>query len=327
MSVARLFDGYLAIDWSARSLPSPAKPTRDALWVAEGQVPGNGLISEEETYWRTRSACLAYLRERLLEHASHERKVFVGFDFCFGYPCGYAAALGLRGDAQPWRLLWDELGRLVRDALSNGNNRFAVANELNFRCGGAKPGPLWGHPVGVRLRSIPPTSPAFPYRLPSGTALAQFRWAERWARGVQPAWKLYGSGSVGGQTLLGIPAVSRLRNDLTLAPISRVWPFETGFTAAPTPDAGPCILYAEIYPGLLPKDAIDPALPIRDQAQVRAMVRWFADLDAVGSLGRLFAAPDDLPPEAQVLCVREEGWILGANKKQRAQIAKKEERS
>lgn len=327
MSAPRLFDVYFAVDWSARSQPSPPKPTRDALWVAEGQAPGKGVIAQHETYWRTRSACLAHLRERLLEHANNRRRVFVGFDFCFGYPDGYAATLGLCGDTSPWRLLWDELHRLIRDAPTNGNNRFAVASELNARCGGAVPGPLWGHPVGVSLQHLSATRPAFPYPLPSGAALAEFRRAERWARGAQPVWKLAGSGSVGGQTLLGIPAVCRLRDDSVLAPISRVWPFETGFSANPTPEAGPCIVYAEMYPGLIPQTLLDTTAPIRDQAQVRAMVRWLTDLDAAGALGKLFSAPDDLPPEAQALCVQEEGWILGANRIQRAQITKKEERS
>jgi precorrin-8X/cobalt-precorrin-8 methylmutase len=259
----------------------------------------------------------------LLEHTRNDRRVFVGFDFCFGYPGGYAAALGLRGDAPPWRLLWDELSHLICDTSTNENNRFAVANELNMRCGGATPGPFWGHPVGVYLRNIPQTSPTFPYQLSSGAALARFRRTEQWARGVQPAWKLYGSGSVGGQTLLGIPAVSRLRDDPTLASISQVWPFETGFTATPTPDAGSCIICAEIYPGLLPKDVIDQTLPIRDQAQVRAMVRWLADLDAAGNLGKFFAVPDGLLPEAQTLCVREEGWILGADKDKEWRLRRK----
>ena len=101
-------------------------------------------------------------------------------------------------------------------------------------------------------------------------------------RGVQPVWKLLGSGSVGGQTLLGIPALCRLRADPALAAVSRVWPFETGFTTTPAPPDGPCIVHAEIWPGLGP-DPLDPALTIRDQAQVRAVVRWLAGLERGGA--------------------------------------------
>lgn len=35
MSKPHLFDVYLAVDWSARSQPSPPKPARDALWITK----------------------------------------------------------------------------------------------------------------------------------------------------------------------------------------------------------------------------------------------------------------------------------------------------
>jgi hypothetical protein len=50
---------------------------------------------------------------------------------------------------------------------------------------------------------------------------------------MQPIWKLFGNGSVGGQALLGIPRLSALRNDEVLEPVFRVWPFETGFERCP----------------------------------------------------------------------------------------------
>jgi hypothetical protein len=128
---------------------------------------------------------------------------------------------------------------------------------------------------------------------------------------VQPVWKLYGVGSVGGQALIGIPAVLRLRSDPMLASVSRIWSFETGFTPAPTSEQGPAIIYAEIWPGLVP-DPLDPSIAIRDQAQVRAVVRWLAHLDTSNRLGALFVAPPDLPPEALARCQTEEGWILGS---------------
>ncbi|HEY7354846.1 MAG TPA: hypothetical protein VH590_00225, partial [Ktedonobacterales bacterium] len=53
-------------------------------------------------------------------------------------------------------------------------------------------------------------------------------------------------------------------------------------------------------------------VPIRDQAQVRAMVRWLADLDAANQLSRLFIAPGGLSASALAACVAEEGWVLGA---------------
>ncbi len=308
----RLFDVYIAVDWSARSVPGPARPTRDALWVAEAlALEVDTAEHSGETYWRTRQACLAHLRTRLRHHMQHERCLLIGFDFCFGYPSGFAAALGLAGDAPPWRRIWDELTSMVEDSPTNANNRFAVAAALNRRCTGPAPGPLWGRPVGDGTPLLPATSPRFPYQTKQGLMLEQFRQTERCGTGGQPIWKLYGSGSVGGQTLLGIPAVCRLRDDPEFAAISRVWPFETGFTPTPLSGQRPGIIYAEIYPALA-THRLDPALSIRDQAQVRAMVRWLADLDAANRLSHLFMAPDGLPAAALAACVAEEGWMLGA---------------
>ncbi len=313
----RLFDVCIAVDWSARSVPGPARPTRDALWVAEHVAAGAD--AEEcsgETYWRTRQACLAHIRARLRHHVQQGQRILLSFDFCYGYPAGYAAALGLTDDAPPWRRIWNEITKLAQDSPTNGNNRFAVAAILNKRCAGLIPGPLWGCPVESSAPFLPTKRPGFPYQARTGLVLEQFRQTERCGTGGQPVWKLYGSGSVGGQTLVGIPAVCRLRYDPEFAAISQVWPFETGFTPTPIPSQGPAILHAEIYPGLV-AHRLDDTLPIRDQALVRALVRWLADLDTESRLSRLFMGPDHLPAPALAACVEEEGWILGASHSRR----------
>ncbi len=306
----RLFDAYLAVDWSARSKPSPAAPAQDALWVGEAFAPGvASSATTGETYWRTRHACVDYLRARLLEHIQAGRRVFIGCDFPYGYPAGFAEALGLSGHDSPARRIWNELTRLIADDASNANNRFVVADALNVRCGGSTPGPFWGCPAGVTSPKLLPISPRYPYQTRAGPALERLRLTERIARGTQPAWKLYGTGSAGGQALLGIPAICRLRDDPALASVSAVWPFETGFTARPTPENGPAILHAEIWPGLV-ANQLDAALPIRDQAQVRAMVRWLARLDEAGQLGALFNPPAAIFSGMASRCIEEEGWIL-----------------
>lgn len=308
----RLFDAYLAVDWSARSRPSPAAPTRDALWVGEATLEAQPAdLRITASYWRTRHACIAHVRARLLSHLAAGRRVLVGFDFPYGYPAGYAGALDLGGPAPPWRRIWDALAGLIVDGATNANNRFAVAAGLNVRCGPPGPGPLWGCPPAACAPSLAPTSPGYPYVVASGRSLARIRRTEARAPGTQPAWKLLGQGSVGGQALLGIPYVRALRDDPVLAPTGRVWPFETGFTATPTAPGGPAIVHAEIWPGIVP-GPLDPAIPIRDEAQVRAVVAWFAARDAAGTLGALFAPPPGLTPADLIVCREEEGWLLGA---------------
>src|SRR5258708_3509463 len=168
----RLFDVYIAVDWSARNMPSSATPSRDALWVGERLASGIADSGElGETYWRTRQMCITYVRSRLLHHASLGRRVFLGFDFPYGYPTGYAASLGLNGNAPPWRQIWSELGRLIVDNPDNSNNRFIVAAALNANCGDPIPGPLWGCPVGTSLPFLAPTSPGYPYPVREGLTL------------------------------------------------------------------------------------------------------------------------------------------------------------
>ncbi len=309
----RLFDVYIAVDWSARSRPSPPRPSPDSVWVGERLAPH---LSDEtgigEAYWRTRHAGRSYLRDRLLHHVKHNRRVFIGLDFPYGYPSRFSSALDLNGDAPPWRLIWNELTRLIVDNEDNSNNRFDVADELNSRCGGPTPGPLWGHPVGRNYAALGIRGPApgYPYPVRPGLALERLRWADRREKRVQPIWKLFGNGSVGSQCLVGIPTVCRLRDDPDLSAVSRVWPFETGFTSRPTPAQGPFILHVEIWPGIVP-GPLDASIAIRDQAQVRAMVDWLSQLDDEGRLGALFDTPDNLSPEAIQACVEEEGWIIG----------------
>ncbi len=51
---------------------------------------------------------------------------------------------------------------------------------------------------------------------------------------------------------------------------------------------------------------------IADRAHVRAMVAWCALQDSAGTLPQRLLPPPQLSQEQLVQCVREEGWILGA---------------
>ena len=317
----RLFDVYIAVDWSARSVPSPRKQTRDAIWVAEALAEDSTGDAPpiSDSYWQTRLACRLYLHDRLLQHISQGRRVFLGFDFAYGYPSGFAKALHLykdqrdQEDLPAWRKVWNELSRLIQDDENNHNNRFEVAAALNERCGGSPDGPFWGCPADCQSPTLSRKSPAqgYPYVTTRKIALERLRWTDKSVRGVQPVWKLLGSGCVGGQTLVGIPTVCKLRDDPLLAPVSRVWPFETGFTPATIPRTEPFILHAEIWPSIAP-NLYDHRSTIPDQGQVRAVVCWLRELDILHRLHELFAQPKELSDEMVKACIEEEGWITGA---------------
>lgn len=310
--MARLFDVYIAVDWSSTNSRSPARPTKDAIWVGERLASGaDSTASAGEAYFRTRMECLGQLRGRLMRHASRRLRVFLGFDFAYGYPAGFACALGLDKKRAPWRSVWDEISRLISDSEDNRNNRFEVAALLNARCGEPQVGPFWGCPRQRQQPTLSMKSPGYPYAVRPDLALERLRLTDRAQRGVQEVWKLYGAGSVGGQALVGIPVVRKLRDDARFEEFSRVWPFETGFTREPTPGNGPFILHAEIFPGNVP-DPLDPEVAVRDHAQVRAVVRWLARLDEAGELERFFTTPNSLTAQALGSCVEEEGWIFGS---------------
>ena len=159
----RVFDTYLAVDWSARRSPAPVKPTANAVWVGENLLDDDlGITTSSEKYFRTRWECLEHLRTRLADHTSQGKRVFVGCDFAYGYPAGFVEACGLRGSGPPWRTVWDELGRRIEDPPSGASNHFQVAGELNDRCQGEKLGPFWGCPVGAQVPGLTATSPAVP---------------------------------------------------------------------------------------------------------------------------------------------------------------------
>jgi len=318
----RLFDAYIAVDWSAGSKPSSESESKNAIWVGEGFIGDGGkLCTISEVYCRTRRLAESHVRSRLEVHREAQRRVFLGFDFPYGYPAGFAKALDLAGNQSPWRQVWEEYTRLVKDDEKNDNNRFEVANLLNARCGGPTPGPFWGHPDGrqyLTLKSKRKGNHQYPYEVGPHLRLDEKRWTEKWAGG-QSVWKLFGDASVvGSQSIVGIPVVSRLRDDPKLARISHVWPFETGFTTNPSREKGPFILHVEIWPGIKSvKDEVeevfrlDPSVHILDKAQVRAVVRWLSRLDDEGKLGVLFDRPPSLPRETLKACLDEEGWILG----------------
>ena len=89
--ITQLFDAYIAVDWSARSSPSPVKPSKDAIWIGEKDSINK---TQRESYWRTRSEAIHYLTERLTKHAQLNRRVLIGYDFNLGFPAGFVDAFG-----------------------------------------------------------------------------------------------------------------------------------------------------------------------------------------------------------------------------------------
>ena len=268
------FDTVAIVDWSATNGPSPAKPSPDAIWIGTAGARG-----ESARYFRTRAEAEIHLATLIATETAAGRRLLIGFDFPLGYPAGFAARL--TGEANP-RALWRWLADHITDD-ANRNNRFAVADAINLRVGN---GPFWGRPASQPLPHLPERK-AIDY---PALGLPERRAVETQVPRAQPVWKLYTTGSVGSQALMGLPMIHRLSQ----RPGTAVWPF----------DPPAAVTLAEVYPSLLaPLVARTPG--IKDAAQVTLLARALFRLSADGALTPLLAPPAD--PR-----VAEEGWILGA---------------
>jgi hypothetical protein len=295
--MAALFDTYVVVDWSAAATP---KQGADSIWLCHlSRFTGRSRLANPAT----RHEAETQLTRLIEADLAAGRRILAGFDFPFAYSAGLAARLALGSPA--WRAVWDEIAALIRDDARNGNNRFAVAAELNRRISGGA-FPFWACPIG----QASPTLGMRHHRRHETEGLAERRLAEHRVVGPQPAWKLAGTGSAGGQALTGIPVVRRLRDKF--GSTARVWPFETGLAA---PARRSQVVFAEVYPSLV-VPSCRPGEP-KDAGQVRAMAGHFAALDERGALAALFAGDPDLLPAERAVVEREEGWILGVVKETR----------
>lgn len=283
-----MFDRFVVVDWSANSTP---KLGRDSIWIAH-RVAGNTSVTNVPTR-REAEAFLGHLLE-----TDPTLSTLVGVDFSLGYPAGTAEALGVHGT--PWSAMWSLLTERVTDDDRNANNRFAVAAEFNRRLTGTA-SPFWGCPPSSAGRYLTTTKPL------DAAPLAPFRATEEVLRGQgrRPfsSFQLLGAGSVGSQSLLGVPMLERLR--ARFGERVHVWPFTTGLRS-PDLDEG-AIVVVEVWPSM--RDLGDHGETVRDAAQVSAVANWLADTDAAEGLGALFAPP--LPSAVERVAIGEEGWVLG----------------
>jgi hypothetical protein len=291
-----LFDRYVAVDWSANNTP---KLGVDSIWSCIATRLATDVLTRNH---RTRRAAESWLLSQLTTAVKAGERILVGMDFPYGYPSGFAAALRLSG--APWRATWSYLTQRVVDDEENRSNRFEVAGEVNAELG--QHAPFWGRPAQLAYSNLT-TRKEVSYRQPGAAdGLAEWRTVERVMRDrgaqPQPVWKLYYTGSVGSQTLLGLPVVDRLRNLEELRGVSWVWPFE--LLVPDLPVGGPAVVHAEIWPSIVA--SADEAGSCADERQVRAVVREWRELDRADKLAAWFAAPDKIEAART-----EEGWVLG----------------
>lgn len=267
------FDSFAMLDWSSGNDTGP-RPRRDAIWL--------GLVragrEEAPCYLRNRAEAEAALVDLIETERAAGRRLFIGCDFPFGFPEGFARAL--TGSDNPFAV-WDWLEARIEDA-PRANNRFDVAAQINARFPGL--GPFWFNGLKREIEGLPRRDTR------AGHGLPDRRRADEGAPGSFSAWQMGGAGAVGGQVLIGLPVLNRLRR--RFAGDLAVWPFEA-------PDA-PVVL-VEVWPGLINRAVrrAEAAGGIRDAHQVRLMARGLARL------------PQDRLAAMLAVEAPEEGWIFG----------------
>lgn len=286
------FGRYVAVDWSARSVPATGP---DTIWLAvlDEDAADDAPVLHNP---RTRHEAAA-----LLAASVHARAAtLVGVDVGLGYPAGTARHFALDRSAEPpWRSTWRWLTEQIDDDDRNANNRFEVAAALNGR--GAEPaGPFWGCPVNRTIEHLGP-------RKPVPGALPAFRATELALRAAGRApmsmWQLTGAGSVGSQSLTAIPVLQRWCDALGAHAV--VWPFDCGVVE---PVAGPGdVVIAEVWPTQF--DPPYPAGTVRDAAQVAHVAARLRAADRSGELAGWFRP--SLAGTSVDAVVGEEGWVLG----------------
>ncbi|MEM7731283.1 MAG: gephyrin-like molybdotransferase Glp [Pseudomonadota bacterium] len=267
------FDTVAIVDWSSGN-DTGARPRKDAIWMGinrHGQA-------EEPVYLRNRAVAEEAIAALIEDCLRAGRRLFLGFDFPFGYPRGFAHAL--TGSNNPFAL-WSWLEARMEDE-PKSNNRFDLAAKINRMFPGT--GPFWFNGLQRDIDGLPRKDAR------KGHGMQELRLSESHSKGTFSCWQLGGAGAVGGQVLTGLPVLERLRRRFS-GRVS-VWPFEA--LEAP-------VVFVEIWPGLINQavKAAEAQGGIRDAHQVQLLSLAVSRLPDA----RLEAMLDVDAPE--------EGWIMG----------------
>jgi precorrin-8X/cobalt-precorrin-8 methylmutase len=315
-----LFDFYIMVDWSGGARRRGGRA--DTIWIAHGPITADTPLTASPF---SRTETIRLIHSLLLKETGSRRRVLLCFDFAYGYPVDFPAALqvatGKSDKDLPWLTVWQYVSEQIKDdegtrpgaKPSNRSNRFEVANRINalLSTDPKNAGPFWCAPREGAYSHIPQRQPLEPFRTAQGYVVKGLRLSDERAKSGSP-FRLFGTASVGSQSLTGIAGLHQLRNDTKLAAVSAVWPFETGWaTKANWLPKHVLILHAEIYPSI--RDRLPDE--IRDRGQVRAMWEWARDLDQQNLLWREFCRPVAIEAGSKEdLAVQlTEGWILGAS--------------
>ena len=214
-----------------------------------------------------------------------------GFDFSYAFPQGFWNTLTGRGEN------WTDVIRDLTEGIPqlpaisekpepNARQWAEIANKKLSHSLGT--GPFWGSGF-AQLKD-----PRFPY---SKSPFKEYRLAEQRKSSFQPIFKLGGNGSVGLQSLCGIPYIHNIRTTCVQQKVPlHCWPFD-GWDPE-----GSSHFLLEFYPALFNDGAKSHA------SDALACVTWAIEEDSQGRLKNFFT-PDLSESEKAQAAI--EGWVLG----------------
>lgn len=282
-----LFDVYIAIDFSGSRDLARQKSSIAFAETERGSSPG----VEKDRF--SRFDVVLYLLQRILHHTSKGKRVLCGFDFSYSFPQGFGH--GVTNLPENWGDMVRgmangvaNLPAIVEKPESNARKWAETVNSRIARNLGTRAGPFWGPGFSQS------TNPGFPF---SKAPFGEYRLVERRPPGFKPIFQIGGVGSVGLQSLCGIPYLFHLRTTCAQQKVSlHCWPFD-GWE----PEGSTAVL-VEWYPALYNQGSKS------HESDALACVTWAKDLDEREEL-RPYFLPDLSDSEKAQAAI--EGWVLG----------------
>lgn len=282
-----LFDVYIAVDFSGSK---SRVQQMHGIAIAENE---RGAHSRVQTDTFTRKEVVSYLLERIIHHNANGKRVLCGFDFQYSFPKGFWSAL--TGLPETWTNILQgmvegvaDLPPITEEPESNARKWANNANQRIALLLQTKAGPFWGP------HFFQGTDPKFSF---SHASFEEFRLVEKRIKGCKPIFKIGGLGTVGLQSLCGMPYLPHIRTVCLERHIRlHCWPFD-GWRPQ-----GSAHSLVEWYPA------------IQNQGQkshgndALACVEWARDMDDQGRLSTYFVPRLSKPEKAQAAL---EGWVLG----------------
>lgn len=282
-----IFDVFIGIDFSGSQYPHQQKKH---IVFAELE---HGTSIAQMRRGLTRSAVVSYLIDRLRHHDSLGRRVLCGFDYQYSFPRGFWHTLmGLQESWMDMTRVMSEgssiLPPIVEEPKSNARLWAQLVNEKIANQLGIPIGPFWGpnfsqskDPQFFRFQARP---------------FEEYRLVEKHLHGCKSVFKIGGQGSVGLQSLCGIPCLFRLSSACSEYKIPlHFWPFD-GW------DCGDNHVVVEWYPAIYNKGSKS------DENDARACIEWAKSKDEKGDLSRYFTPSLSITEKVYASF---EGWVLG----------------